>query len=86
MLLAAVWLLAQLTVAFHIGHTDAADGFAAPEHSCPVCKLAQLGDVLLAASVGLFIAAAVLAVLLPVSDHRPAFRICLVRARAPPSA
>lgn len=87
--LAAAWLVAQLLVAFHVGHGDTADspsGATGLEHSCAVCKLAQLGDVLVATPFGFLLAVSFLCALPLAKGYTPAFRICLVRARAPPFA
>lgn len=83
-LLAALWLVAQLASAFHLGHTDT-ELAAAQEHSCVLCKVAQIDDVVLASPAAWAVTLAALFFLLPVA---PSFnsRIFLgAQARAPPA-
>ncbi len=45
-LLATLWLVGQLMTAFHVGHDEVEAGIA-HEHSCVLCKVANVDDAIL---------------------------------------
>lgn len=83
-LLAALWLVGQLAAAFHVGHSET-EGLGGAEHSCLLCKLATMDDVVTASSalsVALvFFVVATLALVL-LAQRQTEWRF---QARAPPA-
>lgn len=89
MLLATAWLLAQLMVAFHVGHNDSPEtgkGIATLDHSCVICKLSHFDDVAVPTSFLFLLLSVALSLVVFLESHSPAFSSNLVRARAPPTA
>lgn len=82
-LLAALWLVAQLASAFHIGHAET-EGFAAQDHSCVICKVAHADDLLLAAPLICLATLAIFLLVAPVIRAQSFGRFLTHQARAPP--